>query len=101
MRADLFLALLSFVSMAVISMLLVYQFYASKNGQLRRLMIYYWAAQAWAMSYSAIWFWMDARGFKQVSLGVGRLIAIVPLNITMIMILLYIIRQNRNHYGKH
>lgn len=95
MKTDLFIAEILFMTITCVSMMLVWQFARSKNGWLRKLMIIHWAAQSWTTLWSGAWFWMESRGFEPVSFGVGRIMALLPLAVSMVLFLIYIVKQNR------
>lgn len=95
MSADLFIAQLLFMIITFVSLALVWEFAYYKNGWLRKLMIIHWSCQAWTTLWSGAWFWMDSRGVAPVSFGTGRIMALVPLAVSMVLFLIYIIKLNR------
>lgn len=101
MKPDLFIAELLFMLITCVSLFLVYQFAISKNGWLRKLMIFHWSCQAWTTLWSGAWFWMQNEGTEPVPLGVGRIMALLPLTVSMILFLIYIVKQNNKKIKNH
>lgn len=97
MKATLLLAEIEFMVIAFVSAFLVYQFYISKNGLLRKLLIWFFASQFFTVLCSAFYYIsLEQFGKEPIGLAWIRIIALCPMSVIMIFIYLYISEQNRN-----
>lgn len=101
MKPDLFIAQMLYGIMAAIAFILAYQFFISKNGILRRLMIFHFLCQCWSTGWSGLWFFMEYKGFQPTSFGVGRIISLAPLCLSLIFLLIYVVQQNNKKIKNH
>ena len=78
--------------MAIIYLYIVIAFYKSKNGALRKLMVWYFGSMAWAVLFSVGYYLF---GFTQLVLTILRSFAILPALATLIFLLIYLRKQNK------
>lgn len=96
MKAGLFIMEILFTVIAMVSMLLVYQFTVSKNGELRKLMIAFFACQSFTVVWSGCYFFLSSKRIDIMTFYDAGILALLPLAISMLFILRYLIKQNRN-----
>lgn len=96
MSNELFVAEILYIITTFIAAYVAYEFYQSKNGILRKILVFHFLSQAWAGIVNGVFFYFYERGFELVlSVGATRLIALTPLAISMILILEYIKKKNK------
>lgn len=98
MKTALIIATLQYVLMAFISAFLAYQFYISKNGMLRRLLILFFISYFFTILCSALYY-ITAEHFKYEPFNIEwvRVVALTPITIVMILLYLYIHKQNKEN----
>lgn len=98
MKATLLLAEIEFLTIALVSAFLAYQFYISKNGMLRRLLIIFFCSQFFTVLCSAIYYLaLEQFGKEPVPIAWMRIIALMPMSVSLILMLIYILGENRKN----
>jgi hypothetical protein len=91
MSWDLFIAELLFLIIGGGSLLLSLDFYYSKNGRLRKLLMWFFFSQFWVVSISGVYYFFTEKGFSfPIEFGVVRIIALTPMAIIMLLIRKYV-----------
>jgi hypothetical protein len=101
MSTLLFLTLFMFTIIAIVSFFIAYSFWESRNGILRKIMIFYFLTKGLSYSFAATaLYFMERRQVMFIEPSVGRLIILTPLTISMLMLLAYLINVNRKYFKK-
>jgi hypothetical protein len=99
MSGVLFTTLFMFTVISLVSFLIAYNFWESRNGILRKIMIFYFFTKGlvYAFAATALYF-AERRETLFIDPQWGRIIILTPLTISMLMLLAYIIKVNRKFF---
>lgn len=96
MKTDLFIAEFLYLLICVISIIIVYEFWRTKNGKLRVLMILLFSSIAWQNAFSGFYFYMiEVKKVIIVPFPLSRMLVLVPMAVAMILMLVYLVKTNR------
>jgi hypothetical protein len=90
MSNELFISEVLFLIIMLIGTFVAYEFYKSKDGILRKLMIWYFVIDVYVYASSALYFWLSDIGFDVISLGMFRLCVLIPKAAIKLRILYYL-----------
>lgn len=77
------------------SLFVAYEFWKSKNGYLRKIMILYFLTQFWAVAISGTYFFLDKKELWTPAFEITKFGAMFPLGISMALIWIYLYKTNR------
>jgi len=90
-----------YILMGLISLFIAREFWKSKNGLFRKLMIFLFVSQFWVVSVSAIYYALLEKWLLDIKyFGVIRLLALLPITTALILIFIYLAKKNRVKNGK-
>lgn len=95
MKIGILISEMEFVVIALVSIFLVYEFYVSQNGLLRKLMIALFASMIFAIAVGGTYLVSLEYGYQLWSKGSVRVLTLLPLTIVMICLYMYISNQNK------
>lgn len=90
MKEGLLMNELLFLVISTIGVVLAWAFYRSKNGILRKLMIWYFCVDVYVYLSSAIYFWLAETGYPVITLLAFRFLVLIPKAIMNLRILYYL-----------
>ncbi len=85
-----------FTIIVLIAVLLWREFFISRNGILRKIFLWYFAIEVWVFGWSAVyWYLAEVFGNVLFSVGILRLIVLIPKAIIKLVLLWYLVRQRQ------
>lgn len=91
-----------YILMGLISLFIAREFWKSRDGVFRKLMIFFFLAQFWVVGASASYYFLTEKfNVSTYYFGVIRLLALLPITISMVLIFIYLARKNKKKNGKY
>lgn len=96
MDANLFISEILFAIISTISLSVAWQFYRTRNGQLRKIMIALFTVDGLVYIVSGFYFWLMYMKYTEIGIGTFRMIVLVPKALCMLVLLNYLNKQKTN-----
>lgn len=97
-----FTAQLLYILIGLVSIFIAREFWKSRDGVFRKLMIFLFSAQAFTVFLSAAYFLlMEKWNREPLPFGIARLIALLPMSVAMMLVGGYLAKQNKIKKGKY
>lgn len=93
MSDNLFISEVLFAIVATIAFLVFWQFYRTRNGVLRKIMMLYFLIEFFIYAASGLYFWMAEQHYNVISIETFRLVVIVPKCLVKCWLLYYLVRN--------
>lgn len=90
MDNELFFSELQFMIIFIIATLVSYEFYLSKDGILRKIMIWFFISEAFVYLGSGVYYWAHEVGFTNMGLPLFRTLILLPKTALMLRLLHYL-----------
>lgn len=90
MSDNLFISEIIFLVIGAISLSVALEFYRSKNGMLRKIMITYFLVEVFIYLASGIYFWMAEVGHTGLAIGYFRVMVITPKMLVLLWLLYWL-----------
>lgn len=90
MSTDLFISELLFSIIILIGVCILWEFIISKNGILRKLMIWYFAVEIYVYLFAAIFFYCEEINHPLMSTGLFRIVVLIPKALIKLRLLYYL-----------
>lgn len=96
MDGNLFITEILMSTVAIISLMVFWQLFRSKNGMLRKILIAFFLIEFYVYGFSCVFWYLLSEGDMSLSVAAFRMLVIIPKAVIELVLLYYLSKQKHN-----